>query len=173
MACEELKARMKKVKDTMPAATTWLELVKECDSKAIDLSARHMGHPDNDGIQGSSEADHVVTTNVSTSRVPYIAGYIVWGAVATEVEVDVLTGEMNIRRTDLVEDTGSAISPEIDVGQVRYCTSMESKKRTRHKLRCPRPRPETWYFEASYVLYCQCAHWYCLQLQASDKDCRD
>jgi len=37
----------------------------------------------------------------------------VWAAVATEVEVDALTGEMNIVRADLIEDTGLAISPEV------------------------------------------------------------
>ena len=41
-----------------------------------------------------------------------------WGAVATEVEVDLLTGEMNIRKADLVEDTGASMSPEVDIGQV-------------------------------------------------------
>ena len=29
-----------------------------------------------------------------------------------------MTGEMNLRRSDLVEDVGVAISPEVDVGQV-------------------------------------------------------
>lgn len=44
--------------------------------------------------------------------------YTVWGAMCTEVEVDVLTGELNIRRADIVEDTGVATCPEVDVGQV-------------------------------------------------------
>lgn len=44
--------------------------------------------------------------------------YKVWGVVATEVEVDVLTGEINLRRADLLEDTGTSINPAIDVGQV-------------------------------------------------------
>eukprot|EP00095_Tigriopus_kingsejongensis_P005797 maker-scaffold88_size394946-snap-gene-2.26 protein:Tk05797 transcript:maker-scaffold88_size394946-snap-gene-2.26-mRNA-1 annotation:"hypothetical protein DAPPUDRAFT_313254" len=96
LACKELKERMKKVKDSLPANPKWLALVKACNQKAIDLTARHMGHPDNDGIQG----------------------YDIWAAVVTEVEIDVLTGELNIKRADLVEDTGMSISPEIDIGQV-------------------------------------------------------
>ena len=34
------------------------------------------------------------------------------------MQVDVLTGSLVVHRTDLVEDTGTAISPEVDVGQV-------------------------------------------------------
>lgn len=41
-----------------------------------------------------------------------------WGAIVTEIELDILTGEMTIRRADLVEDTGTSISPEVDIGQV-------------------------------------------------------
>ena len=41
-----------------------------------------------------------------------------WAAVATEVELDVLTGELNMIRADLVEDTGVATAPDVDVGQV-------------------------------------------------------
>ena len=32
--------------------------------------------------------------------------------------MDILTGEKNIRRVDLIEDVGNALSPNIDLGQV-------------------------------------------------------
>ena len=34
------------------------------------------------------------------------------------MELDVLTGEITIRRVDILEDTGTSINPEVDVGQL-------------------------------------------------------
>lgn len=45
-------------------------------------------------------------------------GYNIWGVVASEVEIDLLTGERNVLRCDLMEDTGTSINPEVDVGQI-------------------------------------------------------
>ena len=40
-------------------------------------------------------------------------GYSIWGAVVTEVEVDILTGEMYVVRADLIEDAGLSTSPQV------------------------------------------------------------
>ncbi len=44
--------------------------------------------------------------------------YFVYGAAATEVTVDTLTGEYKVDRVDILHDCGSSINPAIDMGQV-------------------------------------------------------
>ena len=48
----------------------------------------------------------------------HYTGYNVWGAGISEVEVDILTGQMYVVRTDLLEDAGLSTSPIVDIGQV-------------------------------------------------------
>ena len=116
VACQKLKEKMKAVGDTMQNPT-WNELVShmksseitihvififfekvtECNKQNVDLSVRHMGFANNDLS---------------------MVNYNIYSAAVTEVELDVLTGEVNVKRVDIIEDTGTSISPEIDVGQV-------------------------------------------------------
>ena len=56
------------------------------------------------------------TVAVPWKEVPW--RYQVWGVAATEVEVDILTGEMRIVRADILEDAGLSTSPIVDIGQV-------------------------------------------------------
>ena len=44
--------------------------------------------------------------------------YFVYSAAVTEVEIDVLTGEFTILRTDILYDAGKSPNPAIDVGQL-------------------------------------------------------
>lgn len=41
-----------------------------------------------------------------------------YGVCALEVEVDILTGNHDISRVDLLGDAGRSLSPKIDVAQV-------------------------------------------------------
>ena len=43
--------------------------------------------------------------------------YHICGVAASEVEVDVLTGETSVLRTDIVYDCGKSLNPAIDIGQ--------------------------------------------------------
>ena len=52
---------------------------------------------------------------------PY--NYFSYGASASEVEVDTLTGDFTILRSDLVMDVGDSLNPAIDIGQVSRTTS--------------------------------------------------
>lgn len=44
--------------------------------------------------------------------------YFTYGAACSEVEIDCLTGDHQVIRTDIVMDLGSSINPAIDIGQV-------------------------------------------------------
>jgi xanthine dehydrogenase/oxidase len=49
---------------------------------------------------------------------PYPFTYYVWCAACTEVQVDVLSGDTNVLRTDIVYDCGQSLNPIVDIGQI-------------------------------------------------------
>ena len=44
--------------------------------------------------------------------------YYAYGAACSEVMLDILTGEMNVRRVDILHDVGRSINPALDIGQI-------------------------------------------------------
>lgn len=44
--------------------------------------------------------------------------YFAYGAAATEVAIDTLTGEHRILRTDILHDAGQSLNPAVDIGQI-------------------------------------------------------
>lgn len=44
--------------------------------------------------------------------------YYAYGAAASEVAIDTLTGEMKVLRADILHDVGRSINPAIDIGQI-------------------------------------------------------
>jgi len=44
--------------------------------------------------------------------------YFAYGASCSEVLIDILTGEMAVRRVDVLHDVGRSINPAIDIGQI-------------------------------------------------------
>ncbi|XP_016926117.4 uncharacterized protein AOX4 [Drosophila suzukii] len=89
--CETLNARLKPVRK---ARATWVETVEVANAQLINLIA----------------SDHYKTGDMQN--------YHVLGLALSEVEMDVLTGNILIRRVDILEDAGESLSPWIDVGQV-------------------------------------------------------
>jgi xanthine dehydrogenase large subunit len=61
--------------------------------------------------------------------------YFAYGMAASEVQVDVLTGEYKLLRTDILHDVGDSLNENIDIGQVEggfiqgvgWCTTEEIK----------------------------------------------
>ena len=61
--------------------------------------------------------------------------YFAYGMAVSEVEVDLLTGDQRILRSDILHDVGDSINPAIDLGQVQgafiqgvgWCTTEECK----------------------------------------------
>lgn len=84
---------MKPIKTANPKAA-WPELIAKAYEKNVDLAATYM-------FKASDVKD-----------------YDLWAASCCEVEVDLLTGNIQLRRVDIVEDVGESMSPGIDVGQI-------------------------------------------------------
>lgn len=91
--CEQLLAQLKPVRDEHPNAT-WEELMEIAFNKNVDLQAN--------AFVSAEELQNYQTLGVSCA----------------EVEVDFLTGNMLLRRVDILQDMGESMSPGIDIGQV-------------------------------------------------------
>ncbi|XP_047987938.1 xanthine dehydrogenase-like [Leguminivora glycinivorella] len=47
-----------------------------------------------------------------------MVNYRVGGVAMAEVELDILTGEHEVRRVDIIEDAGTSLNPTLDIGQI-------------------------------------------------------
>ncbi|XP_047533953.1 xanthine dehydrogenase 1-like isoform X2 [Vanessa atalanta] len=91
--CEQLLARLEPVR-TQLTDPTWELLIKTAYEMNVDLQ-----------VHGFVNALDMQMYNI-------------YGITLAEVEIDVLTGEWEIIRVDLIEDVGRSVNPELDVGQV-------------------------------------------------------
>lgn len=96
-ACAVLNANLQPIKDQLGPDATWEQIIGTAAVSGVDLCVR--------GTEFADKDDKV-------------QNYSVWGAVISEVEVDILTGEQYVVRTDLIEDAGLSTSPQVDIGQV-------------------------------------------------------
>ncbi|CAG9767287.1 unnamed protein product [Ceutorhynchus assimilis] len=96
-ACDILLERMAPIKKTLSPNASWEEIVKQCQTEFVNLCASSM-------MQGPKEKD--------------LQQYYVYGVCASEIELDVLTGQYQVTRVDLLEDTGDSMNPAIDIGQI-------------------------------------------------------
>ncbi|CAB3227915.1 unnamed protein product [Arctia plantaginis] len=91
--CEELLARLEPIRRKLNNPT-WEELIQNSFEMSLDLQVH--GFVNKDDMQY----------------------YQVYGVTVAEVEIDVLTGEHEILRVDILQDVGKSINPDLDVGQV-------------------------------------------------------
>lgn len=73
--------------------------------------------------------DLIRVTNENPIGRPFY--YFNYATAVSEVEVDVLTGEFTILRSDIVYDAGHSLNPAIDIGQVYHNKYQEHKSRLR------------------------------------------
>jgi xanthine dehydrogenase/oxidase len=106
-ACAQVLARLEPYRAKLGADATWQAIVSAAYFDRCDLSAH--------GFFATGGLDWDWARPIKQGT-PF--NYFCYGAAATEVELDALTGDMSVRRVDICMDVGDSINPAIDVGQV-------------------------------------------------------
>ncbi|XP_052796835.1 xanthine dehydrogenase/oxidase-like isoform X2 [Mya arenaria] len=105
IACETLIERLKPVRETMTDAP-WEKLIQAAFVKRVPLSAT-----------GFNMVDKKESFNI-TRKTGNKQDYFTYGTACTEVEIDVLTGENQVVRSDIFVDLGTSVNPAVDIGQI-------------------------------------------------------
>lgn len=114
-ACRQLNERLAPVKARIgeDASKDFAAVCNAAYFARVDLSAH--GFYSTPDLVWEWEGGGVCTRPSPRSR-PF--NYFCFGAGVSEVEVDTLSGDVNLLRTDIVMDVGDSINPALDVGQV-------------------------------------------------------
>ncbi|CAG8450196.1 3393_t:CDS:10 [Diversispora eburnea] len=119
-ACQTLSERLKPYREKMPGKS-FKEIVLAAYLDRVNLSVN--------GFYKTPDINHNWDKNEGQAFY-----YFTTGVACTEVEVDILTGDHTIIRTDLVMDIGRSLNYAIDVGQIEgafvqgvgWCTMEET-----------------------------------------------
>ena len=103
-ACNQIIDRLAPIKQQYPEHS-WEQLITTAYLNRIDLSAH--------GFYATPDVGY---NFLDGSGTPF--NYFVWGAACSEVEVDCLTGDYHVLRTDILMDLGESLNPAIDIGQI-------------------------------------------------------
>ncbi|GMT22071.1 hypothetical protein PFISCL1PPCAC_13368 [Pristionchus fissidentatus] len=106
-ACDQINERLAPLKEELGGDTTWEKLVETAYLKMISLSA----------------SGYAVTPCEPVNFGTGLPGrqmfsYAVYGTAFCEVEIDCLTGDHHLLRTEVVMDVGDSLNPAIDIGQI-------------------------------------------------------
>ncbi|XP_071965549.1 xanthine dehydrogenase/oxidase-like [Antedon mediterranea] len=104
IACEKLCKRLEPYKKQEPNKT-WNEWVKAAYFDRVNLSATGFYKTPDIGFDWQTKSGNP-------------SYYFTYGVAVSEVEIDCLTGDHVVLRTDIVMDVGDSINPAIDIGQI-------------------------------------------------------
>jgi xanthine dehydrogenase/oxidase len=105
IACEKLKNRLDEFHRQHSEIKSWEELIIKANLERVQLAEY--------GFYNTSPLEYDVEANSGE-----VFNYLTSGAGCVVVEVDCLTGNHTILRTDIVMDVGESINPAIDIGQI-------------------------------------------------------
>ena len=109
-ACNQINARLAPIRAQYPDAS-FAELCTHAHHEQLNLSANGFYKtPD------LKEFDFLAKVKAGDSNRPF--NYFSQGVACSEVELDTLTGDFTVLRTDILMDVGNSINPAIDIGQV-------------------------------------------------------
>jgi xanthine dehydrogenase/oxidase len=109
-ACNQINERLAPLRKEFPEASHQ-ELCLKAHLNSINLSAQ--------GFYKTPDlSEFNFLKKVAEGDVNHPFNYYSQGAAVTEVELDTLTGDFSILRTDILMDVGNSINPTLDIGQV-------------------------------------------------------
>ncbi|CAF0832214.1 unnamed protein product [Didymodactylos carnosus] len=103
IACQQLNERLEPIRRESPDFT-WFQLISKAYYERINLSAQGFYATPNVG------------GDILNNRAHF--NYFTQGCGCSEVEIDTLTGDSHVIRTDILMDLGNSINPYIDIGQI-------------------------------------------------------
>lgn len=111
LACLELvRGSLGPARATLAAGAAWADVVSVCYTNGLNLQgAGYFTPPGRTGLG--------IGVDGQWKSPACLFDYFIWGAAVSEVEVDVLTGEVQISQVDLLYDGGNLLNPAIDIGQ--------------------------------------------------------
>ncbi len=128
LACQEIRNRLvafckdnadnpklKNWEDKETWKNIWPDIVSQAYNERINLSAQALYSSPDLGTLTENPSKSGNWEIVDGDQVFY---YFTYCAAVSEVEIDVLTGDVNILRSDIIYDAGRSANPVIDFGQI-------------------------------------------------------